>query len=124
MCLFCDIAEHKAAAHIVDETSRTISFLDIAPSNEGHVLVIPKLQVDSITDLPDDYVLEMPLPESSLMLSRKCMGQRATALCRMAVQTASLDISICMFSQESRMTDTTGSTPKVRKKYLRQLRKR
>ena len=59
MCLFCDIAEHKAAAHLVDETSRTISFLDIAPSNEGHVLVIPKLHVDSITDLPDDYVLEM-----------------------------------------------------------------
>jgi len=59
MCLFCDIAEHKAEAHIVDETSGTIAFLDIAPANEGHALVIPKMHVDSITDLPDEYVLEL-----------------------------------------------------------------
>lgn len=59
MCLFCDIAAHKADAHIVDETERTITFLDIAPANEGHVLIIPKLHVDSILDLPDEYVLEI-----------------------------------------------------------------
>ena len=59
MCLFCDIAEHKFDANIVDETERTITFLDIAPANEGHVLIIPKLHVDSILDLPDEYVLEI-----------------------------------------------------------------
>jgi len=50
MCLFCDIAAHKFDANIVDETERTITFLDIAPANEGHVLIIPKLHVDSILD--------------------------------------------------------------------------
>ena len=59
MCLFCDIAAHKFDANIVDETGRTITFLDIAPANEGHVLIIPKLHVDSILDLPDEYVLEI-----------------------------------------------------------------
>lgn len=59
MCLFCDIAAHKADAHIVDETERTITFLDIAPANEGHVLIILKLHVDSILDLPDECVLEI-----------------------------------------------------------------
>lgn len=59
MCLFCDIASHAFEAHIVDETERTITFLDIAPANEGHVLVIPKIHVDSIINLPDEYVLEM-----------------------------------------------------------------
>ena len=59
MCLFCDIAEHKFDAHIIDETPRTITFLDIAPANEGHALVIPKLHVDSLVDLPDEYVLEI-----------------------------------------------------------------
>jgi LacI family transcriptional regulator/LacI family purine nucleotide synthesis repressor len=58
MCLFCDIAAHKFDANIVDETERTITFLDIVPANEGHVLIIPKLHVDSILDLPDEYVLE------------------------------------------------------------------
>ena len=59
MCLFCDIAEHRFSAHIVDETEKTITFLDIAPANEGHVLIIPKMHVDSIVDLPDEYLLEM-----------------------------------------------------------------
>ena len=60
MCLFCDIADHTFKdAHIVDETEKTITFLDINPANEGHVLIIPKMHVDSILDLPDDYVLEI-----------------------------------------------------------------
>lgn len=60
MCLFCDIADHKiSGAYIVDETERSITFLDNSPANEGHVLIIPKLHVDSIIDLPDEYVLEI-----------------------------------------------------------------
>ena len=60
MCLFCDIADHTfTGAHIVDETEKTITFLDINPANEGHVLIIPKMHVDSLIDLPDDYVLEI-----------------------------------------------------------------
>ena len=58
-CLFCDIAAHKKAAYIVDETEKSISVLDIDPVNEGHVLVIPKIHVDSIVDLPDEYVMEI-----------------------------------------------------------------
>lgn len=59
MCLFCDIAAHEMAAHIVNETDKTITFLDIAPANEGHVLIIPKMHVDSILDLPDEYVSDI-----------------------------------------------------------------
>ena len=59
MCLFCDIADHKKKAHIVDETKHTITFLDINPANEGHVLIIPKMHVDTILDLSDEYVLEI-----------------------------------------------------------------
>ena len=59
MCLFCDFAEHKKEALFINETERTVSFLDINPANEGHVLIIPKMHVDSIIDLPDEYVLEI-----------------------------------------------------------------
>ncbi len=59
MCLFCDIADHNKKALIVDETKNTITFLDINPANEGHVLIIPKRHVDTILDLPDEYVLEI-----------------------------------------------------------------
>ena len=78
MCLFCDIADHKiTGAYIVNETAKTIAFLDIAPVNEGHVLIIPKLHVDSIIDLPDEYVLE--ITENSLTPMKRSTGQRAMA---------------------------------------------
>ncbi len=59
MCFFCDIANHNiTGVHIVNETVKTFIFLDIKPANEGHVLIIPKMHVDSIIDLPDEYVLQ------------------------------------------------------------------
>ncbi|MCR5803370.1 MAG: HIT family protein [Clostridia bacterium] len=59
MCLFCDFASHKMNALFISETERTVSFLDINPANEGHVLIIPKLHVDSILYLPNEYVMDI-----------------------------------------------------------------
>lgn len=59
MCVFCDIVKGKQAAYIVDETEKTMTILDIEPANEGHVLIIPKIHVDSIVNLPDAYVQEI-----------------------------------------------------------------
>ena len=51
MCLFCDFANHEKQALFISETERTVSFLDINPANEGHVLIIhfhvfPRLEND------------------------------------------------------------------------------
>jgi len=35
------------------------AFLDIFPLVEGHVLVVPKIEVDKIFDVPDEYLSEM-----------------------------------------------------------------
>ena len=35
------------------------SFFYFLPANEGHVLIVPKLHVDSILDLPDEYVSDI-----------------------------------------------------------------
>lgn len=59
MCVFCDIVKRKQAAYVVDETEKTMTILDIEPANEGHVLIIPKIHVDSIVNLPDAYVQEI-----------------------------------------------------------------
>lgn len=38
------------------ETERAIAFLDLRPLTEGHTLVVPKVEIDSIFDLdPEDY---------------------------------------------------------------------
>lgn len=59
MCIFCEIAAGRVKAPVVWETERVTAVLDIDPIHEGHVLLLPKIHVDSITDLPDEYVTDL-----------------------------------------------------------------
>ena len=54
--VFTKIINGDIPAHKIYEDAKTLAFLDIHPESKGHVLVIPKLEVDKIYDLPDaDY---------------------------------------------------------------------
>ena len=46
-------------SHKIAETENCFAFLDINPLAKGHVLVIPKLEIDYIFDLPDDLLSEL-----------------------------------------------------------------
>ena len=59
MCVFCDIIERKAEGHIVYETENIMAFLDIEPINEGHILIVPKMHVNSIEQIPLPIVTEI-----------------------------------------------------------------
>jgi len=52
-CPFCLIAEKKLESHVVYEDNKVIAVLDIKPSSEGHILVIPKEHVQFSTELED-----------------------------------------------------------------------
>jgi histidine triad (HIT) family protein len=41
-CIFCKIVAGELPAQIVDETERTVAFMDINPGTRGHLLVIPR----------------------------------------------------------------------------------
>ena len=51
-CIFCKIARHEASAGIVAEDDAVIAFLDIAPINPGHTLVVPKRHATSLGEMP------------------------------------------------------------------------
>jgi histidine triad (HIT) family protein len=51
-CLFCKIAQHRVAAHIVYEDEATVAFLDLFPYTRGHLLVVPKRHGIRLSDLP------------------------------------------------------------------------
>lgn len=54
--IFTKIINGEIPSHKVYEDERTFAFLDIHPLNEGHVLVVPKHQVEFVWDLEDpDY---------------------------------------------------------------------
>lgn len=54
--IFTKIVNGEIPCHKVAESDRFLAFLDIMPIREGHVLVIPKLEVDYIFDLEDDLL--------------------------------------------------------------------
>ena len=59
MTIFSKIIAGQVPSYKVRENARFLAFLDIAPMAKGHVLVIPKTEVDNLFDLSDDYLSEM-----------------------------------------------------------------
>lgn len=59
--IFTRIVERDIPAHIVAEDDKHLAFLDINPLAEGHVLVIPKVEVDYLFDLEDLVLSELTL---------------------------------------------------------------
>jgi histidine triad (HIT) family protein len=57
--LFTKIVLGEIPCHKIAENDRFLAFLDIMPLQRGHVLVIPKVEVDYIFDLDDDFLAEM-----------------------------------------------------------------
>jgi histidine triad (HIT) family protein len=54
--IFTKIIKGEIPCEKVYEDEKTFAFLDLHPFTQGHVLVVPKTQVDKFYDLPpDDY---------------------------------------------------------------------
>tara|TARA_Y100000310_G_scaffold345746_1_gene469166 strand:+ start:10481 stop:10888 length:408 start_codon:yes stop_codon:yes gene_type:complete len=58
-CIFCKLVKGEIPSSKVFEDDKTIAFLDIAPVNKGHVLVIPKEHFETILDTPEDTLKEV-----------------------------------------------------------------
>ena len=59
--LFTKIVTGEIPCNKVLESDKFLAFLDIMPIKKGHVLVIPKVEVDYIFNLEDDLLGEMML---------------------------------------------------------------
>jgi histidine triad (HIT) family protein len=59
--IFSKIISGEIPCHKIAEDEKFLAFLDIQPVAKGHVLVIPKIEVDFFYDLPDDYLSEINL---------------------------------------------------------------
>ncbi len=54
-CIFCQIIDNKKPAYKLYEDSQVLAFLDINPSSIGHTLIIPKIHVARLEDLPENH---------------------------------------------------------------------
>lgn len=53
MCLFCDIIQKKLPAETIYEDDRIIVINDIHPKAPVHLLIIPKVHIESVKDITE-----------------------------------------------------------------------
>jgi len=53
-CIFCKIIAGKIPCAKIYDQGGLFAFLDIAPVNKGHALVLPKVHYPTLFDLPPD----------------------------------------------------------------------
>jgi histidine triad (HIT) family protein len=68
MCIFCKIIDGELPSYKIYEDEKTFAFLDVRPSNPGHILVIPKKHCKNIEEASDDDL-------GALMMTIKKMGK-------------------------------------------------
>lgn len=64
-CIFCAIVDGKIPSAKVYENEHVFAFMDIAPANPGHLLIIPKQHYRNIFDMPADVgskIMEVAIP--------------------------------------------------------------
>jgi histidine triad (HIT) family protein len=61
MSIFSKIIAGEITCYKIAENQSFLAFLDVFPLVEGHVLVVPKVEVDKIFDLSDTYLAEILL---------------------------------------------------------------
>lgn len=59
--IFSKIVSGEIPAHIVAETTEFMAFLDVSPLVPGHVLVIPKQEIDYIFDMDEESYFGLTL---------------------------------------------------------------
>lgn len=65
-CIFCKIIEGTIPSQKVWEDENFFAFLDIRPLQKGHLLIVPKIHVEEIFDLPEDLYTKLFLAGNKL----------------------------------------------------------
>ena len=57
--IFSKIISEEIPCYKIAENDHCIAFLDVSPLSKGHVLVVPKKEVDLLFDLDDELYIEV-----------------------------------------------------------------
>ncbi|MFL9481244.1 HIT family protein [Chitinophagaceae bacterium LWZ2-11] len=59
MTIFSKIIAGEIPSYKIAENDKFYAFLDIFPVQRGHTLVVPKIEVDKIFDVPDEFLADL-----------------------------------------------------------------
>ncbi len=75
--VFTKIVRGEIPCYKIYEDEKTMAFLDIEPEEPGHTLVIPKVEIGKLYDLPDeDYNAVMATVKKLAKHMEKVLGNR------------------------------------------------
>jgi histidine triad (HIT) family protein len=57
--IFTKIINKEIPSLTIFENEKVLAFMDINPKSLGHILIVPKLEIDYFVDVPDDYYHEV-----------------------------------------------------------------
>ena len=86
--IFSKIIAGEIPCYKVAEDDRCLAFLDIRPVVFGHTLVIPKVEINYIFDMDDDYLAHLHLFAKRVA---RVLGQEVPCL-RIGVMVAGLEV--------------------------------
>jgi histidine triad (HIT) family protein len=69
--VFSKIIAGEIPCYKIYEDERVFAFLDINPIQQGHVLVVPKKEVDQFTDLDDENYIAVMLAAKKIAQAQK-----------------------------------------------------
>lgn len=79
--IFTKIIKDEIPSHKIYEDERVLAFLDIHPLVPGHVLVVPKKQVDHFDDLEEgDYQAVFSASKSIAKRQKEILGAKRVCL--------------------------------------------
>lgn len=58
-CLFCKMIKKEVHCSIVKEDERILAFKDINPQAPVHIIIVPKVHIDKVSDLTKDTAVVM-----------------------------------------------------------------
>lgn len=86
--VFTKIIKGELPSHKVYEDDKTLALMPLHPVAKGHVLVVPKAQVDNFYDLEDaDYQALMKTVKQTAKRMKEVLGTR-----RVGLQVVGLDV--------------------------------
>lgn len=102
--IFSRIVAGEIPSYKVAEDEKNYAFLDINPVAPGHVLVIPKKEIDYIFDLEDeDYLSLQSFAKSVAVAMKKAMPCQRIGVAVMGMEVPHVHIHLIPINEESDM---------------------
>ena len=108
--LFSKIVDGEIPCQKIYEDETTLAFLDIMPATPGHILVIPKRQVEFVWDLSDeDYTAVMATTRKVAHRIREVLNPKYVGELIVGTDVPHAHVHVVPFDESRELKDALGA---------------